>query len=863
MLPLSLTLHNFLSYRENVPTLHLEEVHVACLCGANGNGKSALLDAITWAMWGKARGQRQEQLLHQGQEEMRVKLEFEARGQRYQVTRRYARGPRQGTSSLELAVSTDDDYRPITADTMAGTQALLQQLISMDYDTFVNSAFLVQGRADLFTMATPAQRKEVLAKVLGLGVYERLEERAKARAREVQARLEVAVLAVERLEERTGRRPELSAALEQTEAELAQVGEALRHLESRLGLLRTHAVNLERRQQELQELEVQARRLEARRTDTQAEVSQLEERLATWHETTQGATDTDAGYEALQAARKRLLALQATAQQLHALERELAPLEQRIAAARAALESDVKAQERHLSQELVPRADALPSLDQTLEETVSALARLEVPAAELSGLVERQHQLVLEAQRLKDETNRVGIMGKETRAKLDLLDHDHQEGVVCPLCGAELGAEGRAHLHESYRREIDAYGQQYREQDAQTKELDQEAARLQGETSRRQQELDGARQDLEGRRAQFQARRDEALRAQRQVEEARVLLAEGAKALQEGRYAQEEQAQAAELRARTAPIAFAPEDLAGAEGQVSALEPWEASHRRLEEARARMPEDEEALARAQGRLAGSTEELERIAGSLAQANREVAELPGYQAQLSQVEMEHREAARRRDMHQEHRGSLLTQLEEVQRAEAELHDRHREQRTLAHEVGVYTELAQAFGKGGVQALLIEAAIPQLEEEANRLLGRMSDGRMSLKMETQRSRRTRAARQGTEPIETLDILIADELGTRSYEMFSGGESFQVDFALRVALSKLLAWRAGAPLPTLFIDEGFGTQDAQGRDRILDVIKSIELDFQRILVITHMDEIKEAFPVRIEVSRTPGAGSTFTVT
>ena len=91
MLPLSLKLHNFLSYRENVPTLHLENVHVACLCGANGHGKSALLDAITWAIWGKARGQRQEQLLHQGQQEMWVELEFEARGQHYRVARRYSR----------------------------------------------------------------------------------------------------------------------------------------------------------------------------------------------------------------------------------------------------------------------------------------------------------------------------------------------------------------------------------------------------------------------------------------------------------------------------------------------------------------------------------------------------------------------------------------------------------------------------------------------------------------------------------------------------------------------------------------------------------------------------------------------------
>ena len=116
-------------------------------------------------------------------------------------------------------------------------------------------------------------------------------------------------------------------------------------------------------------------------------------------------------------------------------------------------------------------------------------------------------------------------------------------------------------------------------------------------------------------------------------------------------------------------------------------------------------------------------------------------------------------------------------------------------------------------------------------------------------------------GSESVETLDIFISDEVGERNYDMFSGGERFRVDFALRIALSKLLAWRAGAPLPTLFIDEGFGTQDAEGRDRILDVIKAIEDRFERILVITHLDEVKEAFPVRIEVTRS-NAGSTFSL-
>ena len=140
------------------------------------------------------------------------------------------------------------------------------------------------------------------------------------------------------------------------------------------------------------------------------------------------------------------------------------------------------------------------------------------------------------------------------------------------------------------------------------------------------------------------------------------------------------------------------------------------------------------------------------------------------------------------------------------------------------------------------MIIETAIPELEAGANRLLNRMTDGRMSLMLTTQREKITGGV------AETLDIQIADELGTRAYEMFSGGEAFRINFALRVALSQLLARRAGAQLRTLFIDEGFGTQDEEGRNKLVEAITAIQDDFALILVITHIEDLRDSFPVHV---------------
>ena len=171
----------------------------------------------------------------------------------------------------------------------------------------------------------------------------------------------------------------------------------------------------------------------------------------------------------------------------------------------------------------------------------------------------------------------------------------------------------------------------------------------------------------------------------------------------------------------------------------------------------------------------------------------------------------------------------------------------ERKQWAEEKGIYEELRLAFGKKGVPALIIEAAIPEIEDEANALLTRITSGRMHVRFDTQRE----TVKGDT--VETLEIKIADELGTRPYENYSGGEQFRVNFAIRIALSKLLARRAGAQLQTLVIDEGFGALDSTGRDKLVEAINAVQDDFQRILVITHLDELKDAFPARIEVTKT----------
>ena len=168
------------------------------------------------------------------------------------------------------------------------------------------------------------------------------------------------------------------------------------------------------------------------------------------------------------------------------------------------------------------------------------------------------------------------------------------------------------------------------------------------------------------------------------------------------------------------------------------------------------------------------------------------------------------------------------------------------------------LDRAFSREGLPAMLIEQALPEIETRAEDLLDGLTNGSMSIHFDTQK--------------EYKDKKREDKKGdpgyphqrrgrNAEYELYSGGEAFRINFAIRLALSHMLAQRAGARLRTLVIDEGFGSQDAEGRQRLVEPFNMVRPDFALILVITHLEELKDAFPTRIEVEKT-SKGSRATV-
>jgi exonuclease SbcC len=180
---------------------------------------------------------------------------------------------------------------------------------------------------------------------------------------------------------------------------------------------------------------------------------------------------------------------------------------------------------------------------------------------------------------------------------------------------------------------------------------------------------------------------------------------------------------------------------------------------------------------------------------------------------------------------------------------------KELKSISLEITDFAEIIKALGKDGLQALLIEQALPEIEQEANILLAQLTDNQTQIYIESLRDLKKGGSK------ETLDIKISDSIGLRPYEMFSGGEAFRIDFALRIAISKLLARRAGTALQTLIIDEGFGSQDDDGLQMIMDSILKIQDNFAKVIIVSHLPAMKEQFPVQFLVQK-KASGSIVTV-
>ncbi|MCU0543129.1 MAG: AAA family ATPase [Oscillatoriaceae cyanobacterium Prado104] len=287
---------------------------------------------------------------------------------------------------------------------------------------------------------------------------------------------------------------------------------------------------------------------------------------------------------------------------------------------------------------------------------------------------------------------------------------------------------------------------------------------------------------------------------------------------------------------------------------------WIARAEKLRSASQQFPQVQQRVTEIATSIELRDRDLQAVKVQLAELLQQLQQQPDPAAKIGAIGQQIDRRRQLLDQNLANLGRLQQQQQHLENLQVQLAEHKQEMQVAKRQHRVYQELAQAFGKNGIQALMIENVLPQLEAETNQILARLSANQLHVQFVTQRAS---ASKKATKLIDTLDILIADPRGTRPYETYSGGEAFRINFAIRLALARLLAQRAGTALQMLIIDEGFGTQDAEGCDRLIAAINAIASDFACILTVTHMPHLKEAFQARIEISKTArGSGLSLSI-
>ena len=755
-------------------------IHVSCLTGVNGAGKSTLLDAITWALWEEGRAKTDE-LIKLGKDEMSCELDFFMEDELYRVYRSRVKGFKnsQGKSNLEFQIfnSKDNNWVSLSRSSTRQTQELITKTLRMDHATFVNSVYLRQGKADEFTVKKPNERKQILADILGLEVYDRLCEAAREKTKEIEQNVSFELNIINSFKEKILKEDSIKESL-------SSINEKLKLEEDKFNQIKKELKQKEKELNEKKEKEKQIQTLEQSLSSHESLINTLGDQL-------KNAQAKEEKY-------KKLLDNRSQIENEYKIYIE----------AKKALE--LHEREKDLYNQLLQEKNLLElelksAINQSLKDSLSKV--------ETEGLtLKHKKELLL------SDLKKLAEKKQEMANKIEtLLLHNHSE--PCPLCKGEI--KDKQKVIESYKSEL--------------KNCETEEQVLSTSLKLQEKELLEKRgrfnEILEISKGEFQRAKEHVLTLEKENDHLIKKIV-------------------GKLNSAIASLGNSSYDQKFCDDLKRSLEEKENIifiYSSLQEAEAESEKLKYEIKNLSLKINTGKEELFRLSEMINDSKKHTGNISLLVNEVEEIRKNELTADTILNQTKKETIILEEQLKDIENIKSSVREKENKIESLTNDKKYFEILEKAFSKNGIQVAIIETIVPEIEKEANRILGRLTENQMHVGLKTQREKKSSLGL-----IETLDVIISDGAGSRNYELYSGGEAFKIDFSIRLALSRLLANRAGAKLQSLIIDEGFGSQDKAGRERLVEVIKSIQYEFELIIVFTHIDELKESFPVQIQVDK-----------
>ena len=920
MRPLRLELEGFTSFRERTE-VNFEDTDLFVFTGATGSGKSSLIDAMIFALYGSVPRYDNKNLIapviSQGKVRARVRLDFETRGRVYTAVRVVQR-TRTGATTREARLEERTNDGP--ARTLAGTEADLSasvetDVIGLGLDHFTKCVVLPQGAFAAFLRAKPGDRKQLLERLLGLGLYEKLRQAAHLRWREEE-----------------GREGQMKSRLESALAHATP--EAVREAEAWVAVLDELGKHIDDVSTDLSRLatEIQTASDEwtkaARRLELLAEVrvpegvAELATRHAEAEEELRRTSDArDAAADRLRAARaaRDELPERAEIEKFVEKRRDLARLEERIGNSRAALAEEADSSAQATRDERTIR--------EAHEDAKASLERLP-PWAELESVRHARRQLReldWEVERLRGELNRA-VEAEDTAERgvtdadlefeaatqlLEALQVAHsaadmayhlEEGKPCPVCLQNVlrlpDHDAPADLDAARARKGAAEDASRRARTDRDRKVSARIA-LGATLEHKEQSAESIREQLSGKPSdddiddllEERGEAEESVRGlERRVEEAARRRAECEARLNAASATLDQQKQfAAGLRAdlEDAPT---PEEVSDKLERIRGAERLVQREQREEESARRAHQEAEEAFR------GWAERLTNAWSVFHSARDRVAEMGPPSAADDNLSQSWLILSQWADEVYAETEALLARLDaqvthasgERRRLDHDLRERCRvDGLSLEEEDDPATKCATAKGaadeklshlrRDAAEREQVERTAREAHERAvvakdlsghlnarnfgawlqNQILGWLVQGA------TDRLRELSSGQYSLDLSSKNEFLVIDHRNAdepRLAKTLSGGETFLASLALALSLAEQvasLAAHGSAKLEALFLDEGFGTLDSDTLDVVAATIEQLGTE-RMVGIVTHVSELADRIPVQYRVKKVGNTSS-----
>ena len=917
MRPLHMTLSGFTAFRQHTE-LDFEGLDLFAVVGPTGSGKSSLLDAMTFALYGQTArlgATGLDALISQGEQALAVSLTFELQSetgpQVYRVARSRGRKAAQNETRLEHR-QPDGRWKDLAAG--AGQRvasARIQELLGLDFRTFARSVLLPQGEFARLLHGTGKERQDLLGELMGLdqvrAMHRYAGEQAKALGFELSSlhallENEYAGVSAERVQELRLERAALAEQLDAWQDEREEVAAAAARWQTVTGLWQSRE-DLRRRLnvQRSRQAEVErgsARAAQARRVagilpliDREGrarialgrEESELRSAQAQAEQTRQAAEQAAQAQAQAQAAESQIPELEARAEALRDAEALAARLKRAGGTPHSRHDQPLPWNEdAHAAAKA--DADRLDKLRLERVQLSSRRAAFEANRERFAADRERLNSQQAQQARILAEGKTAGERAKaaeaelraaESRAGLAAYAQALHVGEPCPLCGQPVDA---AHLPdhpsvaevEGLRQALSAATTLRDDLRGQYREITAELGVLEKDLARREADLNDTAEQLK------QDEQDNRAAAERiagdpadQVARLLAGLAEQVRSFGPGPAAERQKAQAriAEIR-RT--LSAAAQALAAANSAAAAAQATLSSAQASAAAR-RSEAQEAAQALAEALQSSGLGAEEAKAAALPES--EIAALEqaaqSWQAGLDSLSTQENSLSKELD-------AALAGAEYDPQALAGLNARLH---TLDAQIAAGRSEAGRLEAEEKSAAARLARKQEIEAQTAGLSMRMdtwktlanslkaNEFQQFLLAEVEANLLTGAGHILFEisdgryrlTLEGGDYAVQDLWNageTRGVKTLSGGETFLASLSLAIALSDYLA--GNRILGALFLDEGFGTLDPQALEAVAGALENLRTQGRMVGVVTHVESLSERLPTQLLVSKSI-AGST----